>query len=343
MNKKLKITLELLAVLAITIIIGLSSPFNPWITGAEDTLTQVQQEILDIAHSVRDGYLAYVELDGHYGPVLYEFYGLGYLLTETHIVHFIMEFVVIYFTVLYVYKTCKLYTSEILALISTIIVTVFSWGALTHAGAEELLFFLLTLTCYHVARQLKYGFLSYHTYLLAIDFGLVFFLQPGYSLIWIVLFIFFAIKIKVDGLEGKEYRSYYISLLEGIVTVTIPMCLYLWYFKNASAFVDKVIVYNLTNLGHFASGISIVAFTPWILLVAALVIVIIIKAISNNQIIDLCCWLGFIAVTIIILAIQADKSVTMVELSKALYAVPVAAAFSLMDKLLGLTPEERKY
>ncbi|SDB04789.1 hypothetical protein SAMN02910298_00063 [Pseudobutyrivibrio sp. YE44] len=343
MNKKLKTTLELLAVLAITIIIALSSPFNPWITGAEDTLTQVQHDILDIAHSVRDGYLAYVELDGHYGPVLYEFYGLGYLLTETHIVHFIMETVVVFFSVLFVYKTSKLYTSEIFALLCTIVMTVFSWGALTHAGAEELLFFLLSLTCYHVARQLKFGFLSYHTYLLAIDFGLVFFLQPGYSILWIILFVFFAIKIKLDGLEGKEYRAYYISLLEGLITVSIPMGLYLWYFKNARAFVDKVVIYNLKNLGGFGQGLGIVAFTPWILFAAVLIVVIIIKAVGGDKVKDLCCWLGFIVAAILVFSLQADKVDTMVQLSKALYVIPFAAAFSLLDKPLGLKPEERKY
>ena len=109
MNVKLKRCLEFFAVVIITFIVALSSPFNPIVYNA---FTDLQTQILDIAHSVREGYLAYVELDGSYGPVVYEFYGLGYLLTETHIVHFIMEFVILFITVLFLYKTAKLYTSK---------------------------------------------------------------------------------------------------------------------------------------------------------------------------------------------------------------------------------------
>ena len=102
MNKTVKHILEFLAILVLTAVVALSSPFNPWIANA---FTAVQEEILDIAYSVREGYLAYVELDGHYGPVVYEFFGLGYLLTDTHIVHFIMESVINFISILFLYKT----------------------------------------------------------------------------------------------------------------------------------------------------------------------------------------------------------------------------------------------
>ena len=48
--------------------------------------------------------------------------------------------------VLFQYKTAKLFTSEIFAFISAAVLTIFGWGALTHAGAEELMFFFLDLT-----------------------------------------------------------------------------------------------------------------------------------------------------------------------------------------------------
>ena len=121
MNLKLKRTLEFFAIVLVTVVVALSSPLNPW---ANNVFTDVQNDILSIAHSVKEGYLAYVELDGHYGPVVYEFYGLGYLLTETHIVQFVMETVVVFFTVLYMYKTAKLYTSEIFAFITTALLSV---------------------------------------------------------------------------------------------------------------------------------------------------------------------------------------------------------------------------
>lgn len=340
MNKTLKRFLEFIGVLAITFIITLSSPLNPFMNNA---FTAMQEEIYDIALQIRNGFLAYVEVPGNYGPVLYEFYGLGYLPTYTHIAHFIMEVVLIFVIVLFQYKTAKLFTSNIFALISAGLLTIFEWGALTHAGAEELMFFILTLTCYHVARQLQQGFLSYHSYLLTIDLGLVFFLQPGYVFLWVVLIIFFAIKFKVDGLQGKEYRAFYWAVLEGLITVGIPMGLYLWYFKNVKEFFENVVVYNMNNIGGFADGIKIVCGTPWIILFAALIVVTIIKVFLNDKIVPLVCWMGFMIVTFIVIALQGDNLSTFLQLSKAVYIVPIACIFSLIDKPLGLKIEEREF
>lgn len=340
MNSKVKFALEVLVILSITLIIAMSSPFNPWIEGS---FTTIQTEILDISYSVRQGFLAYVELDGHYGPVLYEFYGLGYLPTDTHIVHFIMEIVVVFFTVLFIYKTAKLYTSEIFALISTFILTVFELGSLTHAGAEEFMFFIFALTAYHVARQLKYGFLSYHTYLLAIDFGLVFFLQPVYSIIWVILLVFFGVKFWCDKIPSDEYKAFILSVLEGVITVMIPMGLYLWYFKNAAAFWQNVVVYNFSRMGTFEEGLRTVCGTPWIILLSVLIVVIIIKSIRKENVSDLSCWIGLMFVSYIVIALQDGNPESIVQMSKVLYIVPLASAFSLVDMLLGWSVEKRKF
>lgn len=340
MNKNLKSFLEVLGVLVITCIIAMTSPFNPW---ANNGLTTAQEEILEIAHSVREGYLAYVDLGGNYGPVVYEFYGLGYLLTETHVVHFIMELVIIFAAVYYLYKSAKLFTSNIFALICAAIPTVFGWGALTSAGVELLLFFIVSLTVYHVSRQMKYGFLSYHTYLLAIDMTLVFFIQPGLVILWLIILLFFAIQFKVANLDEKEYKSFWVSILEGVLTVGVPMGLYLWYFKNASSFIQQVVNYNFNAMGNLPRGLAIVLGTPWSLLIALLLVVIIIKAVKGKVFYDLCCWLGLIAVAVIVIAIQGDVNPHSVELLKALYVIPLASAFSFIDEPLGLSAEERKF
>ena len=121
MNTTIKRCFECLVVLVITFVIALSSPFNPWMN---NSFTAVQEGILDIAMSVRQGFLAYVELDGHYGPVVYEFFGLGYLPTETHLVQFIMETIVLLLYVPFLYKTAKLSTSPVFAIIATAIITI---------------------------------------------------------------------------------------------------------------------------------------------------------------------------------------------------------------------------
>ena len=338
MNKTVKHILEFLAILVLTAVVALSSPFNPWIANA---FTAVQEEILDIAYSVREGYLAYVELDGHYGPVVYEFFGLGYLLTDTHIVHFIMESVINFISILFLYKTAKLYTSNLFAWFAAGTIAIFSWGALTHAGAEEILFFIMSLSSYHIARQLKDGFLSHHAYLLAIDLGLVFFLQPGYILFWAAAILFFAIKFRIDGVQGKEYRSFCFSTLEGLFTVAVPMGIYLWYFKNAQAFLSQVVVYNFKNIGTFAEGIKIVCGTPWIIFIAVLVFVIIAKVFTEEKFSDLGYWLGLTIVGFIVIALQGDNLDSYLEVSKVFYIVPLAGLFSLIDKPLGLKAEDR--
>lgn len=340
MNKKLKGVLEFLGVLAVTVVIAMSSPLNPWVTNA---FTQAQNEIFDIALQIRNGFLAYVEVDGHYGPVLYEFYGLGYLPTETHLLHFAMETVLIFIIVLFQYKTAKLFTSEIFAFISAAVLTIFGWGALTHAGAEELMFFFLTLSGYHIARQLKSGFLSYHTYLLAIDLGMVFFMQPGYVFIWVVMVLFFAVKFKIDGVKGKDYRQFWFSIFEGLLTVGVPMGLYLTHFRNAIEFWDKVVIYNMNNIGDFAGGLRVICGSPWVVLLPVLVVVIIIKVFTNEKIAPLCIWLCFMVLTFVVIALQGDNLDTFLQLSKAVYIVPIASVFSLIDPLLGLKIEEREF
>lgn len=338
MNENLKRCLEFVALVAITFVIALSSPFNPFMNNA---FTEIQNSILDTALSVREGFLAYVEVDGHYGPVIYEFYGLGYLLTEKHTVHFIMECMILFFSVVFVYKTAKLYTSEIFSLIVTAVLTILGWGALTHAGAEEMLFFIMTLTNYHIARQLKAGFLSHHAYLLAIDLGMVLFIQPAYFWYWAVLIVFFAVKFKVDGIDSKQYRSFWFSTIEGWFTVALPMGLYLWYFKNGEAYLQQVVSYNMNLLGSFGAGLKIVCGTPWIIIPIAFVIAMIIKVMQGEEIVDLCFWLGFVIVGIIVIALQGENLDSYLEVSKALYVVPLASLFSLLDKPLGLKIEER--
>ena len=338
MNKNLKRCLEFLAIVVITGIVAISSPFNPWIANA---FTEVQEEILNIAYSVREGYLAYVELDGHYGPVVYEFFGLGYLPTDTHLVQFIMETALNFVSILFLYKTAKLYTSNIFAWVAAAAIAIFEWGALTHAGAEEILFFVMSLTCYHVARQLKSGMLSHHTYLLAIDMGLVLFLQPGYVFFWAILILFFAIKFKVDGIDGKGYRTFWFSTIEGWITVAVPMGLYLWYFKNGAAFLQNVVSYNMSNIGSFGEGLKLVLATPWTIAIAVLVIAIIIKVVMNENVADLCIWLGVVICAIIVVALQGENLDSFKVAVKALYIVPVASILSLLDKPLGLKIEER--
>ena len=338
MNKVVKRCLEFLVIVAVTCVVSMSSPLNPFTNNA---FTEIQNQIFDIAHSVRDGYLAYVELDGHYGPVVYEFFGLGYLPTETHYLHFGMECLVLFFTVLFLYKTAKLYTSPIFAMVSAAFLTIFEWGALTHAGAEEMVFFIMAISTYHIARQLQAGFLSHHTYLLAVDLTLMLFLQPGYVWFYVVVIIFFAVKFKLDGIDGKKYRSFFVSTIEGFLTVAVPMGAYLWYFKNGAAFLQQVVVYHMQNMGTFATGLKLVCATPWIACLAIFVAVIIIKVIKGESVSAYCYWLGIIIVGLLVIALQGENLPSYTELSKVLYIVPVASLFSLVDKLFGLKIEER--
>ena len=338
MNKYFKRVLEFLAIVVITAVVAISSPLNPWISNA---FTQMQEEILDIAYSVRAGYLAYVELDGHYGPVVYEFWGLGFLPTDTHIVQFIMEAALNFVSILFIYKTAKLYTSEIFSWVTAALIAILEWGSLTHSGAEMFVFFIMSLTCYHAARQLKSGMLSHHTYLLAIDLGVILFVQPSYVIFWTILIIFFAIKFKVDGIEGKNYKTFWFSTIEGFVTVSVPMGLYLWYFKNGDAFLKNVVAYNTQNIGSFAQGIKAVCGTPWTISLLVLLVVIIIKIIKGEKITDLCIWLGIIMCAIIVVALQGGNYDSFKVAVRPLYVVPLASLLSFFDKPLGLKIEER--
>ena len=146
---------------------------------------------------------------------------------------------------------------------------------------------------------------------------------------------------KIDGIDKKQYKAFWFSTIEGMLTVAIPMGIYLWYFKNGSAFMQQVVVYNMKNIGTFGEGLKIVCGSPWAACLILLVVVMILKAIAGDSITDLCCWLGIIIVGIIVIALQGENLDSYLQLSKALYIVPLASFFSLIDKPLGLKVEER--
>ena len=81
----------------------------------------------------------------------------------------------------------------------------------------------------------------------------------------------------------------------------------------------------------------------YIVLIAGFVTAVqmLVKAFAGENIADLCCWLGIIIVGIIVIALQGENLPSYLELSKALYVVPLASLFSLLDKPFGLKIEER--
>lgn len=157
------------------------------------------------------------------------------------------------------------------------------------------------------------------------------------------MLVFFAFKFPLEKISKKNYKAFWISLVEGLVTVLIPMGLYLLYFKNAREFWENVVVYRFTSMGSFIAGIENVCFTPWIIITVVYLVVISIKKLKGEDIADLCYWLYFMVLSYIIIALQGDNLPSAVQFSKALYIIPLASAFSLVDKLLGLEVEERKF
>ena len=115
------------------------------------------------------------------------------------------------------------------------------------------------------------------------------------------------------------------------------------HFKNVKEFFQNVVVYNMNNIGGFAEGIKIVCGSPWFVLMLVFVVVTIVKVFLNDRIVPLVCWMGFMGVTFIVIALQGDNLSTFLQLSKAVYIVPIASVFSLLDKPLGLKIEEREF
>ena len=91
----------------------------------------------------------------------------------------------------------------------------------------------------------------------------------------------------------------------------------------------------MQNLGTLNEGLKIIVGSPWIAIVALFIVVIIVKALTDNKIVELCSWLGIIVFAIVIIALQGENLPSYLQLAKALYVVPVASAFSLIDKFFG--------
>jgi hypothetical protein len=121
------------------------------------------------------------------------------------------------------------------------------------------------------------------------------------------------------------------------------MGLYLTYFKNATEFWDKVVIYNMENIGDLVGGLRIVCGSPWIALLPALIVVIIIRVFTGQRIMPLCFWACYMVLTLVVIAMQGDNLDTFLQLSKAVYIVPIASVFSLLDRVLGLKKEEKEF
>ncbi len=333
MKEKLKRWLPIIVLIGITFLVECSSPLCMW---KENIFTEYQDQMYSIAHQIRDGYLAYVEVDGHYGPVVYELLGLGYLLTDTHIVHFLTELVLIFITLLAFYNTAKLYTTEVFSILAAGLLGVLGWGDFTLAGPEEIIIPIFAVAGYHIASQLHDGYRGNHTYLLAVESGLIFFAQPGYIFIWAIMIVFFMIYYKITKLEKKQYRRFIASIFEGLITVAVPMCLYLLFFKNAKAFYENVVVYNFEAIGTLADGLFVIISTPW---VGALIVFLVLGAVTlvkNGHAQDYVGWLIFSVVVVIVVSIQGGNYLSFRELTKVIYIVPLATVGMICDRFLGL-------
>ena len=334
MNENTKKWLPVVAIAILSVIAACSSPICLWMDNS-NTLTAIQGQMFDIAYQIRQGFLAYTEVDGHYGPVVYELIGLGYLPTTTHLVHAIEEMVLIFVSMLTLYHTARFYTSEVMSVVCAALVIMIGWNTFTTAGAEEIIFPLLALCGYHFIALLRNGYTAgHHIYLIAIELGLVFFAQPGYIFIWVFVLAFMAIHFKQQGLEKDQYKRLWASMFEGLITVAIPMLIYLWFFHNIGGFFKSVVGYNFSNMGTLGGGLSIVCGTPAIILLAVVIFGIFFNQIEAGTNAEFVAWLAFAVVVLFVVAFQGDNLASFQLLTRVIYIVPLAIIGSLLDKVL---------
>ena len=345
-KEKLRTWLPVLCLMVLTGIVAAFSPLNPW---GDSEFTKVQQTMLDSSQRVRDGYLAYVEIDSNSGPVLNEILALGILASShfktPYIINFIIEIVIIFASTLFVYKTIHLMASEWTSVVMTAVLFLWYVRMFTVAGAEEYVFPLLAASTYTLVAQIKKGYMGYMTYDMAVCMALVFFLQSNYVIIWIGYIIILCASMKVKELPKDQWKRLWMSILEGIGTVTIPMAIYLWYFDNIKEFFDSVVLFRLEDIKNSAASHSINAGemlgNSMIVLLAVYVVLMLYKGIkgkmeSENQV-----WLVIMALILITTSFQSDHLESFQLLAKVIYIMPLAMVAECIDELINLNKKRK--
>ncbi|MBR5647943.1 glycosyltransferase [Candidatus Saccharibacteria bacterium] len=220
------------------------SPSSPWNRGETVTDSGV---FLTVGTQMKSGLTPYLDTFDHKGPVLYIINFLGVLINPMSGI-LIFEFLALLIAVAYMYKIARLMTSK-RAIAWFLTMAVFSLyftlnvidrGNLT----EEYAFPLIAMALYEFMKYLLRGETSlFRIFMVGIGFACVLMLRVNMVAIWGVFGVAILVKMIIEK-KNKELFKFALVFFSGVLTVVIPILLWLGLKGALSSFVDVYIKFN---------------------------------------------------------------------------------------------------
>ena len=237
----------LLVLICLTAVIALYSPLNPF---SGQAITTDQAVFLTIAQGIQNGQLAYVDFFDHKGPLLYLLLSFGLSFGKSLVGNFVIEVIVIFCSVYFLYRIGALLTDSWSALIATVLIFLSDITLFTTSNSEEYIFPLLCMSMYLWLLQVKQGIQYSRVFYIGLCGMLVFFIKYNYCLIWAAMGIVLFLFMIVHRYSIKKIVKMCLSFGIGMFVAVIPFGIYLLVTGSFSAFMEAYVLYSL----HYAEA-----------------------------------------------------------------------------------------
>ena len=193
-----------------------------------------------------DGKVIYKDIFDHKGPIIYIINALGMLINNKYGVCFI-EIIFIFISVVFIYKSAKLFFSSPFSLIPCMIYLAFLFIPISAGNlTEDYGCVFSAIGLYYVLKILfkQEEEKKWNWVVIGLTFGLTFFTKPTYIALWVAFAIveFFRLIIKR---EIKDFGLALFFSVLGFMIVAIPIVLYFYINNSLADFWNAFLTINI--------------------------------------------------------------------------------------------------
>ncbi|WP_163273378.1 glycosyltransferase family 39 protein [Dysgonomonas sp. 511] len=216
-----------------------------------------------IGKGIVNGKVLYKDLFDHKGPLIFFIYGLGYLTSSSSFTGiYILESLFLFASLLFVYKSAKLFVAKEYAFLSALLFTIiFIWRNEKGGSADEFAVPFLVVSLYYTLRYslntaMDIKLLKRYYLIHGLMFAAVFLIKFSICVFWPFLLL---IPV-VDIIREKRYKDIFaisLSFASGFALVLLPVLLY---FAVNGATGDFIFAYfTINSLYASSTGDTITA------------------------------------------------------------------------------------
>ncbi len=221
---------------------GVNSPLHPWIGGPVETDSGVFKTM---ALVMEHGYMPYRDSFDHKGPLLYILNWIGNRISQYRGI-WLIEVLFLSICVFMIYKIARIECGILPSLITTLLsmsllFSYFEGGNFT----EEYALPFITITLFISIDYLKNNKIGRGRLLIAgVCLGAVLLLRPNMISVWLVFGVTILVS-KIVADEKKELVDYVFFFLIGVISVVIPIIIWLAVNGCFTNFIYDYIVFNM--------------------------------------------------------------------------------------------------